>query len=135
MAPKRKAPSATQSQVIGKKNKPSPGKLRSVQDLFAALPASSNPSKKKAQDLIGSSSTAVPQDGCNDPWTEKYAPTSRSQLAVHKKKVEVRGRYRLLLPSCLLLGSMVLLDIFVEIWVRLGLNVECRNWIVGSRVH
>lgn len=91
MAPKRKAPSATQNQANNKKNKPSPGKLRSVQDLFAALPASSKPSKKRtAQDLIGSSCTAQPKDGHSDPWTEIYAPTSRAQLAVHKKKVEVR---------------------------------------------
>lgn len=89
MAPKRKAPSATQSQAT-KKNKPSPGKLRRVEDLFAAVPASSKPSKKTAQDLIGSSCTLKPQDGHSDPWTDTYAPTSRAQLAVHKKKVEVR---------------------------------------------
>lgn len=91
MAPKRKAPSATQSQA-SKKTKSSPGKLRSVQDLFAALPASSKPAQKTAPDLIGSSCTAKPQDGHSDPWTETYAPISRAQLAVHKKKVEVSQR-------------------------------------------
>lgn len=90
MAPKRKAPSATQSQANIKKTKSSPGKLRSVTELFAALPATSKPSKKTARDLISSSCTAQPQDGHIDPWTETYAPTSRAQLAVHKKKVEVR---------------------------------------------
>jgi hypothetical protein len=84
MAPKRKAPS---SENVSKKAAKSPGKLRSIQDLFSALPVSNKSSRRAPKELLGSRSSAGSGYAVN--WTEAYAPKCRSQLVVHKKKVEV----------------------------------------------
>ena len=82
MAPKRKAPAVNDSPATKKANKSKP--VRSVQDLFAKLP----PSKCKATH----SSPALLKERkvtTEEPWTSKYAPKTKTELAVHSKKVQV----------------------------------------------
>lgn len=99
MAPKRKATNSV-GVVPGKRlatsSSPSksPGKARSVKDLFqfrSLSGTSSDPNRLKPKKHSSSSSLVAsePQDDLT-PWTERYKPTSRAEVAVHKKKLEVR---------------------------------------------
>eukprot|EP00892_Ulva_mutabilis_P009836 jgi/Ulvmu1/7224/UM035_0010.1 len=77
MAPKRKtAPSQSKPK--------SPGQAgRTVEDLFSAIPPSKF--KRTAKSLIG---PRLPSVHRSASWPDLYAPKSRGELAVHKKKLE-----------------------------------------------
>lgn len=96
MAPKRKA---VQQSVRGAGKRlalgsaGSPGKaspVKSVRDLFQSVPdlfKSAQGAPKASRPTPARSSRA--QD--DTPWTDRYRPKGRSELAVHKKKLEVRA--------------------------------------------
>lgn len=85
MAPKRRAPAASEKPVAKKANKSNSNGVRSVQELFSKFPAAKGKQASTSTQALLKDKTPKSEE----PWTSKYAPKSRAELAVHNKKVQV----------------------------------------------
>ena len=103
MAPKRKAPTRPLPDSPGAAKR----QIKTVKDIFGALPLKSSHGGLSLASLIGEARPAhavcrneakAPRHASSDgvPWIEKFAPKTKKDLAVNKSKVQVRPFAQLL---------------------------------------